>query len=281
VTSRKVAVVIPARFASTRFPGKPLVKIAGRTMIERVYKQALKTKHADEVIVATDDARIADEVRRFGGTVIMTRDDHPTGTDRLAEVASKRPDIDIIVNVQGDEPLIDPSTIDRAVQPLLDDASLDMSTISAPITNPEEIESNSIVKVVRDRQGNALYFSRFAIPFHRDPCERSKQNYFAHLGLYVYRRDILLKLASLSPTPLEQAEALEQLRALENGICIRVIDVEKRSPAVDRPEDVDVVEQALKDAANTGVKNSAAEAIGAEAPLPTSPVTPTPSGWAR
>lgn len=249
VTNRKVAVVIPARYASTRFPGKPLVKIAGQTMIERVYKQALKTKHANEVIVATDDPRIAAEVSRFGGTVIMTRDDHPTGTDRLAEVASKRPDIDIIVNVQGDEPLIDPSTIDRAVQPLLEDAGLDMSTISAPITNPEEIESNSIVKVVRDRQGNALYFSRFPIPFHRDPDSRSNQTYFAHIGLYVYRRDILLKLASLSPTPLEQAEALEQLRALENGIRIRVVDVEKRSPAVDRPEDVDVVEAAIKDAA--------------------------------
>ena len=216
-------------------------------MIERVYKQALKTKYANEVIVATDDQRIADEVRRFGGTVIMTRDDHPTGTDRLAEVASKRPDIDIIVNVQGDEPIIDPSTIDRAVQPLLDDATLDMSTISAQITNSEEIESNSIVKVVRDRLGNALYFSRFPIPFHRDPCAQSKQHYFAHIGLYVYRRDVLLKLASLSPTPLEQAEALEQLRALENGIRIRVVDVEKRSPAVDRPEDVEVVERALQD----------------------------------
>ncbi len=248
VTNRKVAVVIPARYASTRFPGKPLVKIAGQTMIERVYKQALKTKHANEVIVATDDPRIEAEVTRFGGTVIMTRDDHPTGTDRLAEVASKRPDIDIIVNVQGDEPLIDPSTIDRAVQPLLDDEGLDMSTISAPINNPEEIESNSIVKVVRDRQGNALYFSRFPIPFHRDPDARSNQTYFAHIGLYVYRRDILLKLASLSPTPLEQAEALEQLRALENGIRIRVVDVEKRSPAIDRPEDLEVVEAAIKDA---------------------------------
>lgn len=246
MTNRKVAVVIPARFASTRFPGKPLVSIAGQTMIERVYKQALKTKYANEVIVATDDARIAAEVTRFGGTVIMTRDDHPTGTDRLAEVASKRPDIDIIVNVQGDEPIIDPSTIDRAVQPLIADAALDMSTIAAPITNPEEIESNSIVKVVRDREGNALYFSRFPIPFHRDPDAQSKQSYFAHIGLYVYRRDILLKLASLSPTPLEQAEALEQLRALENGIRIRVVDVEKRSPAVDRPEDVEVVENALK-----------------------------------
>lgn len=272
VTNRKVAVVIPARYASTRFPGKPLVKIAGQTMIERVYKQALKTKHANEVIVATDDPRIAAEVSRFGGTVIMTRDDHPTGTDRLAEVASKRPDIDIIVNVQGDEPLIDPSTIDRAVQPLLEDAGLDMSTISAPITNPEEIESNSIVKVVRDRQGNALYFSRFPIPFHRDPDSGSNQTYFAHIGLYVYRRDILLKLASLSPTPLEQAEALEQLRALENGIRIRVVDVEKRSPAVDRPEDVDVVEAAIKDAAASPLVGNY-DASAAVAALPANTTT--------
>lgn len=273
VTNRKVAVVIPARYASTRFPGKPLVNIAGQTMIERVYKQALKTKHANEVIVATDDPRIAAEVTRFGGTVIMTRDDHPTGTDRLAEVASKRLDIDIIVNVQGDEPLIDPSTIDRAVQPLLDDAGLDMSTISAPINNPEEIESNSIVKVVRDRQGNALYFSRFPIPFHRDPDARSNQTYFAHIGLYVYRRDILLKLASLSPTPLEQAEALEQLRALENGIRIRVVDVEKRSPAIDRPEDLDVVEAAIRDAASANLPIGTCDSSAAVAVLPANTAT--------
>lgn len=263
MTNRKVAVVIPARFASTRFPGKPLVKIAGQTMIERVYKQALKTKYAHEVVVATDDLRIAEEVTRFGGTVIMTSSDHPTGTDRLAEVASKRPDIEIIVNVQGDEPLIDPSTIDRSVQPLVEDATLDMSTIAAPITNPEEIQSNSIVKVVRDQVGNALYFSRFPIPFHRDSNELSKQKHFAHIGLYVYRRDILLRLASLPPTPLEQAEALEQLRALENGIKIRVVDVAKRSPAVDRPEDVETVEQALKELNELDSKSISAPFVSA------------------
>ena len=214
-------------------------------MIERVYKQAQKCRYANEVIVATDDDRIASVVNGFGGKVIMTRDDHPTGTDRLAEIATKRADIDIIVNVQGDEPLIDPATIDCAIQPLLQDDALDMSTIAARITCPEEIQSNSIVKVVRDQSGNALYFSRFPIPFYRDVNDSGLHSHFAHIGLYVYRRDVLLRLASLPPTPLEQAEALEQLRALENGIRIRVVDVEKRSPAVDRPEDVDTVEAAL------------------------------------
>lgn len=264
MTKRKAVIVIPARYASTRFPGKPLVKIAGVTMIERVYKQALKCQLADEVLVATDDKRIAAVVAQFGGNVIMTRDDHPTGTDRLAEVAAMRQDIDIIVNVQGDEPVIDPSTIDRAIKPLIDDASLDMSTISALITDENEILSNSIVKVVKDRVGNALYFSRFPLPFYRDAKHDTKQSHFAHIGLYVYRRDVLLRLASLEPTPLEQAEALEQLRALENGIKIRVVNVEKRSPAVDRPEDIEAVEEAIRRLeafAPTSVFNSAANPV--------------------
>ncbi len=243
VSQGKVTVVIPARYASTRFPGKPLVEIAGKTMIERVYRQAQKAKLVSEVLVATDDVRIRDAVLKFGGTVLMTRDDHPTGTDRLAEVSSLRPDIDIIVNVQGDEPCIDPSTIDAAVLPLLEDPAVDMSTICARITDGDEINNNTVVKVVRSKAGNALYFSRLPIPYYRENIV--EQEYFAHIGLYVYRKDVLQRLASLSPTPLEQAEALEQLRALENHISIRVVEVSKRSPAVDRPEDLKVVERAL------------------------------------
>lgn len=246
VVPKKVAVVIPARYASTRFPGKPLVDIAGKTMIERVYTQAQKARLVNDVVVATDDQRIFDAVRAFGGRVIMTRKDHPTGTDRLAEVANLSPDLDIVVNVQGDEPLIDPATIDAAVAPLLEDLSVDMSTIAARIKSSEEITSNTVVKVVRDYSGKALYFSRLPIPYYREGADSVDQVYYAHIGLYVYRRDVLLKLASLSPTPLEKAEALEQLRALENGICIRVVEVEKRSPAVDRPEDLKAVEAALE-----------------------------------
>ena len=244
--NKKVAVVIPARYASTRFPGKPLVDIAGMTMIERVYKQAQKAKLVDEVLVATDDQRIFDKVRSFSGNVLMTRNDHPTGTDRLAEVAAVRPDVDIIVNVQGDEPMIDPATIDAAVQPLLADDTMDMGTICARITDADEINSNTIVKAVFDSKGKALYFSRLPIPYYRE--SDANQKHFAHIGLYVYRRDVLLRLASLEPTPLEKAEALEQLRALENGITISVVEVSRRSPAVDRPEDLEAVLDCVRQA---------------------------------
>ncbi len=245
MSQRKVAVVIPARYASTRFPGKPLAEIAGKTMIERVYRQAQQAKLIDEVLVATDDQRIYDHVAGFGGRVLMTRDDHPTGTDRLAEVASLDPSLEIIVNVQGDEPLIDPATIDRAIYPLLQDRTLDMSTIAARISSREEINNNTIVKVVFSTGGKALYFSRLPIPYYRESESSASQNYFAHIGLYVYRRDVLLYLSGLKPTALEKAEALEQLRALEHGVSIKVVEVEKRSPAVDRPEDIKGVLEAL------------------------------------
>lgn len=240
-----VAAIIPARFASTRFPGKPLVPIAGVTMIERVYRQAAKAALLHEVIVATDDARIADEVERFGGTVIMTRDDHANGTDRLAEVATLRPDVDIIVNVQGDEPLIDPTNIDAAVEPLLKSVDVTMSTLCAPITTEAELLNPNIVKVVLDKDGFALYFSRSPVPHDRDNVGFHHVRYWGHLGLYVYRRETLLTVSRLAPTPLENIEKLEQLRALENGIRIQVVPVATRSPAVDRPEDVEVVEKAL------------------------------------
>lgn len=240
----KTVAIIPARYASTRFPGKPLTQIGGLTMIERVYRQASLSKNLSGVIVATDDQRIADVVIGFGGSVVMTRDDHRSGTDRLAEVAQRFPDIEIIVNVQGDEPLIDPHTIDSAINPLLRDVDLKMSTIAAPITELAEISSPDVVKVVLDRDNFALYFSRAPIPYYRDAAPAA-QSCLAHVGLYVYRRQCLLKLATLSPTPLEQAESLEQLRAIENGIRIKVVSGSYRSLAVDRPADVINVERVL------------------------------------
>lgn len=245
MTSATIAAIIPARYASTRFPGKPLVKLGGLTMIERVYRQAARSSLVQSVIVATDDERIAATVEAFGGTSAITRADHPSGTDRLAEVARNHPELDVIVNVQGDEPLIDPAAIDAAVAPLLSDPAIEMSTLAAPLLRREEAESSQVVKVVVDRQGFALYFSRAAIPFYRDNRPFESTRYLGHVGLYVYRRECLLKLASLTPTPLEAAESLEQLRALENGIRIRVIETSYRSLAIDVPEDVEAVQAAL------------------------------------
>lgn len=240
----KTVAVIPARYASTRFPGKPLTKIGGMTMIERVYRQASKAQSLHSVIVATDDERIYAAVREFGGNVVMTRNDHRSGTDRLAEVARGRSDLDIVVNVQGDEPLIDPEAIDRAVEPLLLDRSIQMSTIAAPISDPVEVNNPDVVKVVFDSHGFALYFSRSAIPYHRDLTHDTPQ-YHAHVGLYVYQRDCLLRLATLEPTANEKAESLEQLRALDNGVRIKVVTGSYRPLAVDRPADVAHVESAL------------------------------------
>jgi len=254
------AIVIPARYASTRFPGKPLVKIAGVSMIERTYKQAAQSKLAQMVLVATDDDRIAEAVRAFGGEVVMTGSDHPSGTDRLAEVARLNSKIDIIVNVQGDEPLIDPQAIDKVIEPVLA-GEAEMSTLAYPLTKGEEIESPQVVKAVVGENGFALYFSRLPIPYHRDqvdlvssvegqritPQDVSQTSYLGHAGLYVYRRATLLKIAGLPPARLENLEKLEQLRALENGIAIKVIIVDgaKRTPAVDVPEDVTIVESFL------------------------------------
>lgn len=271
--SQKVAVVIPARYASTRFPGKPLIDIAGSTMIERVFKQAKKSELATDVLVATDDQRIFEHVKSFGGNVIMTSSDHLTGTDRLAEVAEKHADFDIVVNVQGDEPLIDPATIDAAIAPLLEDKTLDMSTIAAPIKEKTEILSNTVVKVVFDTKGKALYFSRLPIPYYRESDDSVEQKHFAHIGLYVYRRHVLLKIASLAPTALEQAEALEQLRALENAIVIKVVQVEKRSPAVDRPEDIKQVLEAL--AASSEISRPVETGKAQAYPQPQNPVPQT------
>ncbi len=237
-----VLAIIPARFASSRFPGKPLAPLSGRPMIHWVYDRARAAKRVSDVIVATDDARIAAAVERFGGRVVLTSPAHRSGTDRLAEVVRGLDGgrgIAAVVNVQGDEPLLDPTSIDRAVAPLLEDPAVEMSTLSTPITRAEDHDDPNKVKVVTDRNGFALYFSRAPIPWWRDGRPGGGTQMAAkHIGLYVYRPATLLKLASLVPTPLETAESLEQLRALEHGIRIKVVAVERDSPGIDTPEDL-------------------------------------------
>lgn len=247
-------VIIPARWASTRFPGKPLAEIAGRPMVEHVYRKASRARLVSRVIVATDDERIFEAVRAFGGEVQMTRADHPSGTDRVAEVAAGPGGAGaaVIVNVQGDEPLIEPGSIDGAVAPFLAENPPDMSTLAVPLPGPEAFLDPNVVKVVVASSGDALYFSRAPIPFTRDRLGSEQAQAAAladgweglsprplkHLGLYAYQRDYLFRLAKLPPTRLEQAEKLEQLRALEDGASIRVIEVEEDSIGVDVPEDL-------------------------------------------
>lgn len=244
--SEQVAIIIPARYASTRFPGKPLCAINGTTMIEHVYKRARQSKLASKVIVATDDERIARAVEAFDGQYIMTRSDHATGTDRLAEVAKKMPEIEVIVNVQGDEPLIDPANIDKAIDPLMSDANVKMSTLAYEMTQEQEMQSPQVVKVVLDNDGFALYFSRAAIPFYRDNTGDSVTR-LGHTGLYVYRRQCLLDIAMMPVAKLEQAEQLEQLRALQNGIKIKVVVAKRAAPAVDLPGDVLKIEKIMSE----------------------------------
>lgn len=233
----RVVAIIPARYESTRLPGKPLADLAGQPMIRRVYERAAQARGVERVLVATDDARIRDAVAAFGGEVVMTASAHRTGTDRIAEVADGL-DADVIVNVQGDLPLLDPAMVGAALAPLLADGGLPMATISAPIDRREELANPNVVKVVTDREGYALYFSRSPLPHHRDGAPGGALGR-KHIGLYVYRRDFLLSFARLAPTPLEQAEQLEQLRALEWGFRIRVTEVEAASIEVDTPRDLE------------------------------------------
>ena len=234
----KVVAILPARYGSTRFPGKPLVDIAGKPMIQHVYERTAQTRTVDRVIVATDDDRIRAAVEAFGGEVQMTRDDHPSGTDRLAEVAG-RIEADLIVNVQGDEPLIDPVMIEAAVAPLLDNTAIEMGTLMPRIYDPAEYTNPNVVKVVVDQAGFALYFSRAPIPHGRELETHAVPDLtFKHVGLYVYRRDFLLKYPTLAETPLEQLEKLEQLRAVEHGHRIRIVETDRQSIGVDVPEDV-------------------------------------------
>ncbi|HTX34414.1 MAG TPA: 3-deoxy-manno-octulosonate cytidylyltransferase [Bryobacteraceae bacterium] len=232
---RKILGVVPARFASSRFPGKVLAPISSKSMLQHVFERASLARYLTSTIIATDDQRVYDAARGFGAPVRMTRSDHPSGTDRVAEVASAE-SASIVVNIQGDEPLIDPDAIDAAILPLIHDSEVAMATLKKRIEDPREIGDPNVVKVVTNRAGDAIYFSRCPIPFVRDPAAPGM--HFKHIGLYVYRRDFLLSYSSLPIGPLERAERLEQLRALENGHPIRVVETEYESVGVDTPEDL-------------------------------------------
>jgi 3-deoxy-manno-octulosonate cytidylyltransferase (CMP-KDO synthetase) len=227
--------VIPARFASSRFPGKALAPLAGKPILQHVYERASQARYLSKLVIATDDDRIAKTARSFGAQVQMTRPDHLSGTDRVAEVASSD-HAQVIVNIQGDEPLIDPAAIDAAALALLDDPELPMATLKKRIEIPSEVDNPNVVKVVSDLAGDAIYFSRWAIPYMRDG---GGIVHFKHIGLYVYRREFLLAYSGLPVGPLEQAERLEQLRAIENGYRIRVVETEYESLGVDTPEDLE------------------------------------------
>jgi 3-deoxy-manno-octulosonate cytidylyltransferase (CMP-KDO synthetase) len=235
--------LIPARFAASRFPGKPLAPIAGRSMIQRVYEGAREAKSLRAVIVATDDERIADACRAFGAEVAMTRSDHQSGSDRIGEVAAKLDD-EIVVNIQGDEPLMRGFVVDAAVEALREDPEVPIGTVVHPL-DPADRDDPNRVKVVLDQRGRAIYFSRSSIPYPRDASVRAPL--WQHVGLYAYRRDFLLRFIRMAPTPAERSECLEQLRALEHGHEIRCAVVEGwKSVAVDVPGDVALVEAALR-----------------------------------
>jgi 3-deoxy-manno-octulosonate cytidylyltransferase (CMP-KDO synthetase) len=241
--------IIPARWASTRFPGKPLALLAGKPLIQHVWEKCLRAKKLSRVIVATDDMRIAEAAFDFGAEVALTSPKHPTGSDRLAEVARKLPaSAGIILNVQGDEPLVSPRLLDRLVGEMEENPRAEMVTAATPFADATAVANPNNVKVVADRLGNALYFSRSPIPFVRDAATTREsrienRKFLHHLGVYGYRRAFLLKFVKWKPTPLEQAEKLEQLRALEIGARIRVVLTKDRSIGVDTPEDLAAAER--------------------------------------
>jgi 3-deoxy-manno-octulosonate cytidylyltransferase (CMP-KDO synthetase) len=242
----KVVVVIPARYGSTRLPGKPLMALAGKPMIQHVYERAKLARQVDRVIVATDDERILQAVKDFGGEARMTRADHRTGTERVAEVAAHEAG-EVFVNVQGDEPLLDPASLDTAVASLLEEPAATIATVATPIKAPADIMDPNVVKTVLDFDGNALYFSRAPIPWVRDTLSKIQVRHLKHLGLYVFQREALLEYPTLPQGELERIEQLEQLRWLENGWKIRVAEVEHDAVSVDVPEDVARVEKLLQE----------------------------------
>lgn len=242
--SKGVIGVIPARWGSTRLPGKALAPICGKPLIQWVLERVRQAKCLDEVVVATDDSRIADAVARMGGAAVMTRSDHPSGTDRVAEAAA-RSAAGIVINIQGDEPLIDPELIDRLAQVMVEGREWDMATAATPIGNAEELKRPSVVKVVCGEDGRAIYFSRSVIPFVRDAMPPGLQ-YWRHVGIYAYRREFLERVVAAPPCLLEQAEKLEQLRALHLGARMHVVMTRDVGPGVDTPEDVALAEAALR-----------------------------------
>ena len=230
------AVVIPARFGSQRLPGKPLLSRTGKPLIQHVYQQVMKAQLPDAVVVATDDRRIYDAVRAFGGKVLMTSSTHASGTDRVAEVARSLPH-SYFVNVQGDEPELDPALIDRVAKALTSDRQADWVTAVRPCRGSADLENPAVVKVVADKAGYALYFSRSVIPHARGKDSGIPAKALVHVGIYGFRREALLKFASLTPSPLEQCEKLEQLRALENRMRIRLVETPRAPRSIDTPED--------------------------------------------
>ena len=242
--SLKVVVVIPARYASTRLPGKPLVSLAGKPMIQRVYERAKLAQRVDRVVVATDDERILKAVEGFGGEARMTRVDHRTGTERVAEVAAHE-EGEVFLNVQGDEPLLDPVAVDTSVASLLEEPVASIGTVATLIKTPADIMDPNVVKTVLDFDGAALYFSRAPIPWVRDTASNIQVRHLKHLGLYVFQRDALLEYPTLPQGELERIEQLEQLRWLENGWKMRVAEVEHDAVSVDVAEDVARVEKLI------------------------------------
>jgi 3-deoxy-manno-octulosonate cytidylyltransferase (CMP-KDO synthetase) len=250
IRSARVVAVVPSRYQSSRLPGKPLALIDGKTMVEHVVRRTEDARRVDAVLVATDDERVAQAVSDFGGIAVMTDASHETGTDRLAEVAAALSG-DIIVNVQGDEPLITPDAIDAAIDLLIERPADPIGTLRKLIDDPADLTNPSVVKVTVDLDGYALYFSRSPIPFNRTGPAGTVAPHWRHLGLYVYRREFLLTLAGLPRTPLEQAEALEQLRALEHGYRIRTVETTADTIGVDTPEDLERVRRLVEAGART------------------------------
>ena len=233
--------VIPARYASTRFPGKPLVDIRGKSMIQRVYEQAKKTTSIKRVIVATDDKRIFDHVRTFGGEVMMTSTEHRSGTDRCAEIAAQMTDFEIVINIQGDEPFIQPQQIDLTVSPLLKNKKAQIATLAKKITDLKMLRDPNIVKVVCNLNRQALYFSRNPIPYVRNESPENwleTGQFYKHIGLYAFKSSVLQEVAQLEPSSLEKLESLEQLRWLENGYQIDISFTSQETIGIDRPEDL-------------------------------------------
>jgi 3-deoxy-manno-octulosonate cytidylyltransferase (CMP-KDO synthetase) len=244
--SARVLVVIPARQASVRFPGKPLVPIAGRPMIQHVVERVRRAQLVSRVVVATDESSIQQAVEAFGGEAILTRHDHRTGTDRVAEVAAHL-HAEIYINVQGDVPLIDPATVDAVASAMLEEESVEIATPCAAISHQNDIMDPNIVKVVRDFDNNALYFSRAPVPWVSDRGETVAARHWKHIGLYGFRRETLLEFPTLPPGDLERLEQLEQLRWLENGFRIRVVEADYNAISVDVPADIERVEKLLRE----------------------------------
>lgn len=238
----KVLGIIPARYNSSRFPGKPLIDLKGKTMIQRVYEGALKSEKLSKVIVATDDQRIFDEVKRFGGEVMMTKDSHPSGTDRCGEIASHFSDIDVVVNIQGDEPLVDFRQLNALIS-AFENENTKIASLGIRDVTLEDINNSNRIKIVVNHQNDALYFSRSPIPNYTNSKGNPLENYpfFRHIGLYAYRTNTLKELVQLEPTKLEMIESLEQLRWLYYGYSIRIVETTIETPNIDVPEDVEKV----------------------------------------